>query len=133
MAGVRKLCGYGSLLLSVVVCASGCNDDTRTSEGSPPASGTSLITPSTRLQPPASFCDLATRATKGDVALRDPVESAALTQAPGLTSSQRSRMQSAIEDAAAQLATGAGYSNDLLVAVVNDICGLKLTPVTMVE
>jgi hypothetical protein len=61
------------------------------------------------------------------VALRDPVQTAELTQASGLTQNQRSRMRDVIEDAVAQLATGAGYSNDLLVAVVNEICSLKLT------
>jgi hypothetical protein len=42
-------------------------------------------------------------------------------------------MRVAIEDAQAQLATSAGYSNDVLVAAVNGICGLKLTAVTMVD
>ncbi len=65
--------------------------------------------------------------------LGDPVQTAELTEAPDLTPSQRLKMRSAIEDARAQLATGTGYSNDLLVAAVNEICGLKLTPVTMVE
>ena len=72
-------------------------------------------------------------ATKGEVALRDPVQAAKLTEVADLTTSQRSRMRLAIEDARAQLAKGAGYSNDVLVAAVNEICGLKLTPVTMVE
>ncbi len=125
--------GFASLLLSLVVSTSACSNDAQPDAGSEPASGTSLVVPTAQLQPSAAFCDLATQATKGEMALRDPVQTAQLTEARGLTESERSRMRSAIDDAAAQLATGAGYSNDLLVSAVNEICGLKLTPVTMVE
>jgi hypothetical protein len=122
---------FWSFLLSVVVCVSACSDDLQqTSAGSSPAS---LAAPTTQLKPSAAFCDLATRATKGEVTIRDPNQTAKLTESPDLTENQRSRMRGAIEDAKTQLAGGAGYSNDLLVAAVNEICGLKLTPVTMVE
>ena len=120
----------GALALIVGPVAA-CSDQVPPSAGSPTAVETSPL--ATPVQTFAAFCDLATRATEGEVAFGDPVQAAELTEAPDLTSSQRLKMRSAIEDARAQLATGAGYSNDLLVAAVNEICGLKLTPVTMVE
>jgi phage-related tail protein len=67
------------------------------------------------------------------VAFDEPTQVAKFTQDASLTQQQRSRMRAAIDDATSQLATGAGYSNELLVAAVNEICGLELTPVTMVE
>lgn len=76
------------------------------------------------------FCDLAVRATKGELAFNDEAQVAELVDHPALTEPQRSMVRSAAQDAAVQVASGS-YSNDQLVGVVNKICGLHLTPATL--
>ncbi len=81
----------------------------------------------------ANFCSLALKAVGGEFDFTSEASVRELTEDPSLTEHQTLRVVAAIADAVAQLKSGGGYSNDLLVSAINDICGLSLTPMTMVE
>jgi hypothetical protein len=50
-----------------------------------------------------------------------------------LTDRQRQLLTTAVADAVRQITSGSSYANDMLVAAVNEICGVQLTPVTMTQ
>jgi Family of unknown function (DUF6174) len=77
------------------------------------------------------FCDLAMRATKGSVAFDRPGEADALIAYEGLTEVQRNVLSSALAAAAARVKAGNGWDNSSLVGLVNEVCGVQMTPVTM--
>jgi hypothetical protein len=79
----------------------------------------------------SEFCSLATDAANGSFDFMNETMVQALTQDPSLTDRQRQLVTGAVADAVRQLSSGYSYANDLLVAAVNDVCGLSLTPVTM--
>lgn len=80
----------------------------------------------------ADFCSLATDAANGAFDFTSEARVRALTGDPSLTESQRRLVTNAVADAVRQVTGGGGYANDLLVAAVNEVCGLDLTPVTMI-
>lgn len=81
----------------------------------------------------SAFCSLASDAVRGQFDFTNESSVLELSNDPSLTEHQRVLMMGATSDAVRQIKAGAGYSNDLLVIAVNQICGLHLTPVTMVE
>lgn len=71
-------------------------------------------------------------ATRWYIDFDDDQAVAALVDHPGLDDDDRSAVREAVDDARAQLAAGSAWSNDRMIAAINDICDLELTPVTMV-
>ena len=78
------------------------------------------------------YCELAASATRGEVNFADESQYSLLVHNPSLPARHRSAMTSAVEQAKLRTADGHGWSNDDMVKVVNVMCDLKLTPVTMV-
>lgn len=72
-------------------------------------------------------------ATRGEVNFADESQYSLLVQNPSLPARYRSAMTSAVEHAKLRTGDGHGRSNDDMVKVVNVMCDLKLTPVTMVR
>ena len=136
--------GYSELLSSnlwqmerylVVVLAllMGCSD--ASGEMSPAtrvASITSLPADATTAQTAlAGFCDLAVRATEGNVSMDVPLANNELVAFPGLSDGQRDLVRRAVSDAIPQVRSGNGYDTTRLVAAINEICGLQLAATTM--
>jgi hypothetical protein len=80
----------------------------------------------------AEFCQLGRDAVRWYIDFDDEQAVAALVDHPGLDDDDRPAVRDAVDDARAQIAGGNGWSNDRMTAVINDICDLHLTPVTMV-
>jgi hypothetical protein len=78
------------------------------------------------------FCSLGRDAVRWYIDFDDDQAVAALIEHPSLDDEDRAAVSAAVEDARAQLAGGSGWSNDRMTEVVNDICDLNLTAVTMV-
>lgn len=77
-----------------------------------------------------NFCELAVRATNGGLDFTNPDEVRQLTEHPALSVTARQMVKAATNDADRQLDAG-DYSNEQLVSIVNVLCDLDLTPVTM--
>ena len=127
------------LVVAAVLCVASCESDSATTPRT--EAPTSLAdepdatidsTPHSALAPP-DFCELLVRTVKGHEPINDPAFRSMVTEFPGLTDVQRSYFYFTLEDAAIQIARDSGYSNDRLVNLVNETCGLNLTPVTMIE
>lgn len=86
---------------------------------SPPASALAA-------RAPDSFCDAATTAAEGHGGLDS------LPEHPGLTSQQRDTVRRVVRESREQIDRGNGWDTTELVEVINEMCGLELTPVTMV-
>ncbi len=82
--------------------------------------------------PSPEFCSRARNAAEGQLALDDPEQINDLTNDPSLPDDDRGRLAEALEDASRR-STGGAWSNDRLVEIVNELCNLELTPVTLVE
>jgi hypothetical protein len=80
----------------------------------------------------ASFCAIAVDAVDGRVPFNDPSRTSGLPDDPSLNDWDRRRLTAALDDAARQVAAG-GFDNTQLVDLVNELCALRLTPVTMVQ
>ena len=78
------------------------------------------------------YCELAVSATRGHVDFSDASQFSSLVQHPGLPERYRAAMTAAAENARVRTAAGNGWSNDDMVGVVNTMCDLNLTPLTMV-
>jgi hypothetical protein len=78
------------------------------------------------------YCDLAVRATNGELNFADETQYASLVNSPGLPRRFREAMTAAAENARVRTAGPNGWANDDMVEVVNKMCGLKLTPVSIV-
>src|SRR5690606_13087897 len=77
--------------------------------------------------PPATeFCTAGVAAAEGRGGL------GRLTGAPQLDTGRRNRVAAVVTAAQRDLAGGHGWDNSELVALVNEVCGLALTPATMV-
>lgn len=133
---VRRRVGKSSIVV-VLLSAPACTSrESASPTASTPArilaTTTHELSPTTTSpQAHAQFCELAARAAEGNIDLTDPALRATLAEFPGLTDGQRSRLVVALEDATIEVSSGSGWSNHLLVAIVNEVCGLSLTPVTM--
>lgn len=143
-AGAVRGLGRVLLVAATTLSLAACNDDAReassssisdaTSAGGSSAPVSPTTTPSnTEPRASASFCSLAVKAAGGEFDFTSEARVRELTEDPGLSDDQRLRVAAAAADAVRQIELGGGYSNDLLVSAVNDICGRNLTPVTMVE
>ena len=95
------------------------------------SSSVNALEPTSTIRAPDGFCELARQAVDGAVALAVRDQSDRLTEFPGLSDRQRSMMRAAVADAVPQINSGAGYDNTVLVAAVNEICDLNLTPSTL--
>jgi hypothetical protein len=117
----------------IVFLAMSCDSNGRSSGGSRVEA--TVVQSTTTIAPVRSdgFCELATAAAGGQVAFQDPVQAASLIEFEGLTERDRRLLRAAVGEAVAQLDLGAGYTNDLPVSAVNEMCGLHLTPSTLVE
>ena len=80
----------------------------------------------------AAFCARAIEAVDGQIAFNDPTQTSALIDDSSLDEWNRRRVSVALDDAARQVATGV-WDNAQLVDLVNELCGTRLTPVTMMQ
>jgi hypothetical protein len=121
---------FGLLAVGVMIgSASGCSGDSpSTTNGS-----STLSSVTTAPLASAGFCSLATDAANGTFDFTNEASVRALTEDPSLTDRQRQLLTAAVADAVRQITSGSSYANDMLVAAVNEICGVKLTPVTMTQ
>lgn len=78
-----------------------------------------------------ALCSRVTDAATGNFDFTDEANVRALIDDPSWTDRQRQLLGPAVADAVRQITSGGSYSNDMLVAAVNEICGAQLTPVTM--
>ena len=122
---------FAGLVVLLVAC---------TSTGQTTAPSTPIVTqsnsvaalePTSAIPAPDGFCALARQAVDGAVALAVRDQADRLTEFPGLADRQRSLIRAAVADAVPQINGGAGYDNTVLVAAVNKICDLNLTPSTL--
>ena len=77
------------------------------------------------------YCELAVSATQGHVNFADAFQFSSLVQHRGLPDRHRAAMTAAAENARVRTAAGSPWSNNDMVEVVNTMCGLNLTPITM--
>ena len=80
----------------------------------------------------AEYCALAVQAVEGHFDFTDPERVKELTEDPELTARQAELMRAGAADAVNEVADGNGWSNDELVSAVNEVCGLTLTPATLI-
>ena len=83
-------------------------------------------------RPSREYCDFAASATRLQVNFSDAGQVARLVQSPEVPSRFRAAMTAAVERAKAAIASGSAWSDDALVAVINEMCDLTLTPITRV-
>jgi hypothetical protein len=99
----------------------------------PSESATSPTAPTTIADAaPDGFCNLAVRATHGEIAMDVDIDANELVNYPGLSALHKNLIRSAVLDAILQVRNGSGWDTTALVDAVNEICNLTLTPVTMV-
>jgi hypothetical protein len=139
------------ILVVLAVTIPGCSNDDATNAANSAAStdvtvsaieaaGTSSTTPITSgpTSTPvplasAQFCSRVVELPKGSFDFSNDERVAELTNDSSLSDHQRLLLSAAIADARTQIASGSGYSDDLLVEAINEICGTSLTTVTMTE
>ena len=83
-------------------------------------------------RPSREYCDFVAGATRFQVKFSDAGQVARLVQSPELPTRFRAAMTAAVERAQAAIASGSAWSDDDLVAVINEMCDLTLTPITRV-
>lgn len=78
-----------------------------------------------------SFCGVAVEAANGRINFADNAKFESLVTDQALPERYRADMTAAAERAREPWANSSAWSNDDMVAVVNSMCDLNLTPVTM--
>jgi hypothetical protein len=130
---------WTAVVLSVVSMTTACSSDRASDVADDAAqsratSTTAVATTTTEVARPSDqFCELASRAVAGNSDFTSDAQVAVLAGDSSLTEQQKRRVEAAAADARRQIVSGTGYANDLLVAVVNEICGTNFTAVTMIE
>jgi hypothetical protein len=84
-------------------------------------------------QPAASksYCAIAVDAANGRINFNDSEQFGALVSDPALPERYRADMTAAAERARGLWANSDAWSNDDMVDIVNSMCAVELTPVTM--
>jgi len=96
------------------------------------ATTTTVQTTTTFTLASAEYCALAVQAVEGRFDFTDPDRVKELTEDPELTARQADLMRAGAADAVNEVADGNGWSNDELVAAVNEVCGLRIIPATLI-
>jgi hypothetical protein len=130
---VSRLIGRAVVVVVVVAGLNGACSTDRSVPAAVPVLPVTAADVSTSIVevPPAGFCDLAVRATQGSVSMDVDVENNELVRYPGLSDRRLSMVRDVVVGAIPQVRSGVGFDTTRLVGVVNSICGLSLTPVTM--
>ena len=124
-----------AVVVSIVVLSGCMSDQSTTPDSKAPLtspSTTAVVSASVPEMVPAGFCDLAVRATEGSVSMDVDVDDNELARFPGLSDHHREMIRAVVIDAIPQVRSGS-FDTTRLVAVVNEICGSSLTPVTMTQ
>jgi len=158
MSGHSALVHFGrACLVTVLSVVIGCTGDEGARNGlsdttisdtgasvataSSPTSATSIVgeattttshTSTTLTLASAEYCALAVQAVEGHFDFTDPERVKELIEDPELTARQAELMRAGAADAVNEVADGNGWSNDELVSAVNEVCGLTLTPATLI-
>jgi hypothetical protein len=83
-------------------------------------------------RPSKEYCDFAASATRLQVNFSDDGQVAQLVESPQVPARPKAELTAAVDRAKAAISSGDEWSDDDLVAVVNAMCDLSLTPVTRV-
>lgn len=125
MRGCLGVLAIGVLIGSTSACTGGSTSTASESSRSPSSTAAPLAS--------ADFCSLASAAVEGAFDFTSASSVEALLRDPSLTERQRLLVTNAVADAVRQISSGGSLANDMLVEAVNEICGLQLTPVAMVQ